>query len=179
VIHAIVDRKRDVRVDAIHVRNKFITARELLDLVVWYIARGGRVIVNTRADVALAAGAAGVHLPAGSFAPRELRAITPPGFLIGVSSHSRDDLQRAQDEGADYAYLSPVFAPLSKQDVRTPIGLAGFSQAIAGIQIPVFALGGVTPGRLSECLAAGAAGIAGISLVDLLEAPDTDRIAAP
>jgi thiamine-phosphate pyrophosphorylase len=178
-MHAIVDRRRSVRADAIHVRNKSASARELLDLARWYVARGARVIVNTRADVALAAGAAGVHLPSGSFAPRELRAITPPGFLIGVSCHSRADVERAQAEGADYAYLSPVFSPQSKPDARTPLGLEGFAAAIRGLTLPVFALGGVTPARLSECLAAGAAGIAGIGLVDLLEAPDADGIAAP
>jgi thiamine-phosphate pyrophosphorylase len=179
VIHAIVDRKREVRSDTIHVRNKTATARELLEVVKWYVSRGDRVIVNTRADVALIAGAAGVHLPSGSFAPREIRAIAPPGFVIGVSCHSREDLERAQVEGADYAYLAPVFAPLSKQDSRSPLGLDGFAAAIRGLTIPVFALGGLTPDRLSECLAAGAAGIAGISLVDLLEAPHPDWIAAP
>lgn len=177
VIHAIVDRRRGVRADVIHVRNKSATARELLELVKWYVARGDRVLVNTRADVALAAGAAGVHLPSGSLAPRELRRIAPDGFLIGVSCHSREDLERAQTEGADYAYLSPVFAPLSKQDVRPPMGLDAFAEAVRGLRIPVIALGGVTPARLHDCLAAGAAGIAGIGLVDFLEAPDADRIA--
>ena len=137
------------------------------------------MIVNMRADIALAAGAAGVHLPSGSFAPRELRTITPPGFLIGASCHSREDLERAQAGGADYAYLSPVFAPLSKDDSREPLGLATFAERIRGLTIPIFALGGVTPARLSECLAVGAAGIAGIGLVDLLETPDADGIATP
>lgn len=179
MIHAIVDRRRNVRAEVIHVRNKNATARELLELTKWYVARGDLVVVNTRADVALVAGAAGVHLPSDSFPPFELRAIAPPGFLIGVSCHNRGDLERAQAQGADYAYLSPVFAPRSKDDVRAPLGLDGFAAAIRGLTIPAFALGGVTPDRLSECLAAGAAGIAGIGLVDLLETPDADRIAAP
>lgn len=179
MIHAIVDRRRNARADVIHVRNKIIPARELFELAKWYVNRGDRVVVNTRADIALAAGAAGVHLPSGSFAPRELRPIVPAGFLIGVSCHSREDVERAQAEGADYAYLSPVFAPLSKQDARAPLGLEGFAAAIRGLTIPVFALGGATPERLGECLAAGAAGIAGIGLVDLLEAPDANRITAP
>jgi thiamine-phosphate pyrophosphorylase len=179
VIHAIVDRRRNVRADVIHVRNKNATARELLELVGWYVARGDRVVVNTRADIAMAAGAAGVHLPSGSFAPQELRVIAPRGFTIGVSCHNRDDLRRAADEGADYAYLSPVFAPISKQDSRPLLGLDGFAAAITGVAIPVFALGGMTPDRLSDCLAVGAAGIAGIGLVDLLKAPDADRIVPP
>lgn len=178
VIHAIVDRRRNVRTDVIHVRNKRAPARELFELVSWYVTRGDQVVVNARADVALAAGASGVHLPSGSLAPRELRRIVPHGFLIGVSCHSREDLERAEAQGADYAYLSPVFAPLSKDDSRQTLGLDGFAAEVRGLTIPVFALGGVTPGRLGECLAAGAAGIAGISLVDLLEAPDANRIAA-
>ncbi len=176
MIHAIVDRARVFEADVVHVRNKNITARALLDLTRWYVAFGRTVVVNTRADVALAAGAAGVHLPSGSFAPSELRALTPNGFLIGVSCHNRADLERAQAAGADYAYLSPVFAPLSKAGTRQPLGLDGFERLVRGLTIPVLALGGVTPARLDDCLAAGAAGIAGIGLVDLLETPDANGI---
>lgn len=169
MIHAIVDRTRDVPgADFVHVRNKKLEARELLALVRWYVERGYRVIVNTRTDVAIAVGAAGVHLPSDSLRAATVRKVVPDGFLIGVSCHSREELLRAQDDGADYAYLSPVFAPLSKGYDQPVLGINGFRKTIRGLSIPVIALGGITPERISECLDAGANGVAGISLVDLL-----------
>jgi thiamine-phosphate pyrophosphorylase len=169
VIHAIVDRALEVLADYVHVRNKEIEPRELLALTRWYVGRGHRVIVNTQADIAMAAGAAGVHLPSGSFAPSRLRLVVPPGFLVGVSCHSREELEQAEEEGADYAYLSPVFRPLSKAYDLTPLGLDGFSRMISGLRMPVIALGGITPERIDECLRAGAAGAAGITLAERLK----------
>jgi thiamine-phosphate pyrophosphorylase len=164
IVHAIVDSFHEVRADVVHVRNKEIEARELWAIARAYAAQGLRVIVNTRCDVALAAGASGLHLPAGSIAPSRWRAIVPQGFSIGVSCHTRVDLERAQAEGADYAYLSPVFAPLSKPDPRPPLGWDGFSRTIEGLTIPVLALGGMTLDRRDAAARAGAAGIAGITL---------------
>jgi thiamine-phosphate pyrophosphorylase len=164
VIHLIVDERREIRADVIHTRAKIASARDQLALARWYVDRGARVIVNSRADIAVAAGAAGLHLPSNSLAPNELRRIVPAGFLIGVSCHSREELERAEREGADYAYLSPVFSPLSKPDDRPPLGLDGFAATIVGLRIPVLALGGITPERIPDCLRAGAAGVAGITL---------------
>lgn len=169
MIHAIVDGVREVRgADFIHVRNKELDALDLLKTVSWYVERGHRVIVNTRTDVAIAGGAAGVHLPSHSLLPSTVRRIAPSGFLIGISCHSREDLLRAQGEGADYAYLSPVFAPISKVDTTPPLGIDGFRRAIEKLTIPVLALGGITPSRIEECLRAGAAGVAGITLAGKL-----------
>jgi thiamine-phosphate pyrophosphorylase len=165
LLHLIVDRPRTLSSPGtVHVRNKQIDAGELLGVVRHYQAQGRTVLVNSRVDVALAAGAAGVHLPSDSIAPSRWRKLVPPGFLLGVSCHNRQDLERAQAEGADYAYLSPVFAPLSKPDDRPPLGLDGFQQLIAGLTMPVLALGGITWAHQAACEAAGAAGIAGISL---------------
>lgn len=166
VIHAIVDSAKNVRADFIHVRNKQATARELLEIVRHY--RGQRVIVNSRMDVALAAGAVGLHLASDAPSPAEFRGIAPPGFLIGVSCHNREDLERAEAEGADYAYLSPVFQPLSKAVVGPVLGLEGFARSIEGLRIPVLALGGITMERIPLCIASGAAGVAGISLAETL-----------
>lgn len=169
VIHVIVDRVREVRgADFIHVRNKELDAIDLLKIVRWYVEQGHRAIVNTRTDVAIAGGAAGVHLPSHSLVPSTVRRITPPEFLIGISCHSREDLLHAQGEGADYAYLSPVFTPLSKADATPPLGIDGFRRAVEGLTIPVLALGGITPDRIQECLRAGAAGVAGITLTGKL-----------
>lgn len=153
-------------VDWIQVRDKELSARELLAVVKTVVAKGPKVIVNTRMDVALAAGASGLHLPAHSIEPCRFRAIAPPGFLIGVSCHSVDEVRAAEQEGADYVVFGPVFAPLSKASDLSPRGLARLSEAVRAVKIPVLALGGITRDNAIPCQHAGAAGIAAISLFE-------------
>src|SRR3954453_17546865 len=109
-------------VDFIQIREKDLNARDLLALTRQAVAAVApwptRILVNARLDVALAASAHGVHLPANSIPPIELRRVTPGGFLIGVSCHSLDDVQRA--ETADFVVYGPVFASPGKS---TPVGL--------------------------------------------------------
>jgi len=153
----------------IQIREKDLSARALFELVEAALKlpnpHGSQFLVNTRADVAIAAGAAGVHLPAGSPLARIWRR---PGFLvdflIGVSCHSVDDVRQAEIEGADYAVFGPVFPPRSKTTRAKPRGLDDLRRAAAAVKIPVLALGGVTRENGDACVAAGAAGIAGISL---------------
>lgn len=159
-----IERALALGADAIQIREKDLPARELVSVVRSVVAVGARVLVNSRVDVALACGAHGVHLPGGSIAPSEWRRIVPPEFLIGVSTHSVNEVRRAEAEGADFAVFSPVFEPLSKASYGPPQGLARLAEAARAVRIPVLALGGVTEANAPDCLAAGAAGVAGISL---------------
>ncbi|GIU79284.1 MAG: putative thiamine-phosphate synthase 2 [Bryobacteraceae bacterium] len=163
---SIIERNARSGIEWIQIREKDLDARSLAALVEQALLRAGRtrILVNSRADVALACGAAGLHLPADAPPPSVWRPICPPGFLIGVSCHGIDDLIEAERRGADYAFFSPVFRPLSKDDPRPVHGLEGLRRACSAVRIPVLALGGITPENAPLCLAAGAAGVAGITL---------------
>jgi thiamine-phosphate pyrophosphorylase len=164
----IIARVLSEGVDYVQIREKDLDARELLVLVRRALALpnpcGARFLVNSRLDVALAAGAGGVHLPSGSVAPRVLQALVPRGFVFAVSTHSVEQLRAAEAGGASFALFSPIFWTESKAEFGAPQGLAKLREAAAAVSIPVLALGGVTWENAPECLAAGAAGIAGIKL---------------
>ena len=155
-------------VEWIQIREKDLSARELFDLTALVLGlpnpHRSKILVNSRVDVALAAGSNGAHLPGGSPAPQRWRACSPKGFLIGVSCHTLDEVRAAEQEGADYMVFGPVFAPRSKAQGLGPRGMDALAEAARAVRIPVLALGGITHENARDCMRAGAAGVAAISL---------------
>jgi thiamine-phosphate pyrophosphorylase len=159
-------------VDWIQIREKDLPARELFDLTRQCVALAGartRILVNDRLDVALAAGAAGVHLGRESATASEVKrwclaGHAPQGFLVGVSCHSLDEALAAERDGADYIFFGPVFATPSKEAFGPPQGIARLAEVCRTVRIPALAIGGIAPENAAECLRAGAAGIAAIRL---------------
>jgi thiamine-phosphate pyrophosphorylase len=168
-----IARAAEAGVDAIQLREKDLTGKVLLDLATAANARAeGKLIINDRLDVALAAGAAGVHLGGGSVpvsAVTRLRGTgggraLPEGFLVGRSCHSLEEAQEAERAGADYIYFGPVFPTPSKARFGPPQGVSALQAVCRSVRIPVFAIGGITLENAGTCVAAGAAGLAAIRL---------------
>ena len=130
------------------------------------VARGTRslILVNERFDVALAAGAAGVHLRGSSAPAPAVRRHLPPGFLVGRSVHGAEEAARvAAAGGVDYLTLGTVYASASKPG-RRPCGADALAAVARAVRLPVLAIGGVTVDNMREVLDAGAAGAAAIGL---------------
>jgi thiamine-phosphate pyrophosphorylase len=156
-------------VQLIQIREKRLTARNCFELTraVVAIARGSetRVLVNGHAGIAIAAEADGVHLTTSSITADVIRKTWGAKFMIGVSTHSLAEVRNAESQGADFAVFGPIFSTSSKTQYGRPLGpslLAQAAQDVAPFQL--LALGGISIENAKECLNAGAAGIAGISL---------------
>ena len=123
-----------------------------------------RVMVNDRLDVAVAAGAHGVHLRADSMPASRVRAECPPGFLVGRSVHSRDEAVQAEAKGGlDYLIFGTLFPTRSKPG-RPAVGPEALAGVVRAVRLPVLAVGGITADNLSDVGAAGAAGYASIGM---------------
>lgn len=155
-------------VSLVQIREKRLSARGLFDLVLKSAAitkeTGTRLLVNDRADVALASGADGVHLTGASVRPEIIRKAFGSDFLIGVSTHSFDEVLSAHQGGADFATYGPVFASPGKGE---PTGLEELSRVCNGAaDFQVLALGGVDEDNIAGVLETGAAGFAAIRFLN-------------
>ena len=153
-------------VRALQIREKDLNPNDLLamalevkPLVQRYHAK---LFINDRADIAVMAGADGVHLTETSIQAREVKN-SFPDLIVGVSTHSIKGARRAETQGADFITFSPIYATPSKANYGPPQGLDLLRQVTQAVHLPVLALGGISPHRVPECLEQGAFGVAVIS----------------
>lgn len=148
-------------VDAVQLREKDMSANALLavarELREVTRAYGAAFIVSSRIDVALAAAADGAHLPAAMPDVTAARSVLGEERLVGVSTHGVAEVVTARRAQADYVTFGPVYATPSKAPYGKPLGLGPLRDACAAASaMPVFAVGGITPQRVREVVAAGA-----------------------
>ena len=164
---------------SVQVRLKTATPRQVVDITRSIIARVDvPVIVNDRADIALAAGAAGVHVGEADLPAVAVRRFAPPGFIIGASLGSDAEVTNAKD--ADYVGIGPVYGSETKTDAGDAIGVEGFKRLAALVEHPAVAVGGITPDRALQITVNGAAGGAVINAIFSADDPEraTREIAA-
>jgi thiamine-phosphate pyrophosphorylase len=166
----IVQAALDAGAPAIQLRDKSATAADLLrqarTLLPRTRAAGALLFINDRLDVALAAGADGVHLGPDDLPVTAARRTAPPGFLVGCSTDDPDVARRAEADGADYIGCGAVFGTRTKTEVGTErIGVQRLDEVAAAVTIPVVGIGGITTGNVAGVAASRAAGAAVVSAV--------------
>ena len=156
---------------SVQVRLKGASPRQVVEITRTIIARVKvPVIVNDRADIALAAGAAGVHVGEADLPVEAIRRFAPAGFIIGASLGSDAEVPNAKN--ADYVGIGPVFGSESKSDAGTAIGINGFERLKALVDHPAVAVGGITADRAMQIVMHGAAGVAVINAIFSAEDPE-------
>ncbi|HVB38234.1 MAG TPA: thiamine phosphate synthase [Vicinamibacterales bacterium] len=164
-----IDDAARAGVDLIQIRERDLEAGPLAALVTraMTLVRGTRtkILVNERVDVALVAGAHGVHLRSASMDARRVRSLAPAGFLIGRSVHGAAEAARIADEGGvDFLVLGTIFPTRSKPAGHPTLGVQVLESVTRRVAVPVLAIGGVTLDRVPAVAKAGAAGVAAIGL---------------
>lgn len=166
---------------AVQVRAKEYSDRDVFDLTLRLLemsaATGSLVLVNDRVDVALAAGADGVHLGVTDLPVERVREVVPRGFLVGVTARDVAAARRAEAAGADYLGVGPAYATTTKEGLPDPLGPEGVAAVAAATDLPVIAVGGVDASRVPRLLAAGAHGVAVVGALSSAEDPAVEAAA--
>jgi thiamine-phosphate pyrophosphorylase len=149
---------------SVQVRLKRATPREVVEITKAIVSKVPvPVIVNDRADIALAAGAAGVHVGEADLPVIAIRRFAPVSFIIGASLGAEAELANAKE--ADYVGIGPLFATDTKGDAGKAIGIEGFRKLAGLAGRPAVAVGGLSADRAAQVMAAGAAGVAMINAI--------------
>ena len=153
-------------VRCLQLREKSLNSKDLLTLALEVkplVQRyNAKLFINDRADIAVMAGADGVHLTEASVQASEVKNNFPE-LIVGVSTHSLEGARLAETQGADFITFSPIYETPSKTSYGPPQGLDPLRQVTQSARLPVLALGGITLHRVPECLEHGAFGVAVIS----------------
>ena len=164
---------------AVQLREKHADSREFLALARALVSRlqpmGIPLIVNDRADIALAAGAAGLHVGQSDLPPEDARRLMGENAIIGLSVETREELLAAEKLDIDYVGISPVFATPTKTDTREPWGLSGLRWAREHSPLTLVAIGGIHRENAAAVLEAGAHSLAVVS--EICSAPDPEKAA--
>ncbi len=131
------------------------------------------LIINDRLDVALAIGADGVHLGQSDMHIGDARRLVGEKMIIGISAENLNDAIVAEQEGADYIGISPVFSTDTKVDTAAPLGLEGISWIRRAVNLPLVGIGGINAGNVREIICAGADGVAVVSAIVSADCPQT------
>ncbi len=166
---SVLDLATRAGVRAVQLRERDLGTRELLALAEpiqrTLAVQGAKLLINDRVDLAMALPSSGVHLRETSLPPAVVRRMLASDQLLGVSVHSVDGARAAEDQGADFVVLGPVYETPSKREFGAPLGLRVLESAASRVCIPIFGIGGVTAARAREMRRAGAYGAAVISAV--------------
>ncbi|RKU17419.1 thiamine phosphate synthase [Candidatus Poribacteria bacterium] len=163
----VVSEILDVGVKAIQLREK-----DLADVALFKLAKpisdlcqthNAHLFINTNTKIAVEVGAAGVHLPDIDKSVTEVKAQLGGDFLIGCSIHDVDAAKKREIQGADFITYSPIYPTVNKPQYGPAVGVKNLEKLVKQVHLPVFALGGITPARVGECLGAGASGVAVMS----------------
>ncbi len=164
-------------VPAVQLRERELSSRDLLRLAKTVhqltTAHGAQLLINDRVDVAMAFDGVGVHLRANSLPVAAAKQILGTQRLIGISTHSVEEVVRAEAEGADYVVLGPIYATPTKAIYGAPLGVGILEEACRLVRVPIIGIGGVTAARVDEMRRAGAFGVAVVAAV--LDAVDVKR----
>jgi thiamine-phosphate pyrophosphorylase len=135
------------------------------------------LVINDRADLALAVGAGGVHIGAEDLPVDVVRRLVGPTSLVGGTARNADRARLLVAAGASYLGVGPVYATTSKVGLPTPLGLSAISSVAAAVSVPVIAISGVTVERVAELVAAGAHGVAVIGAISRAVDPAAATVA--
>ena len=173
-LYDVIRNLLDVGVSAIQLREKDLSDAKFIKLAhpIYKLCHAytAQLFINSRIEIAADFGVEGIHLPGDLSPVNEVIERTDGRFIIGCSVHTLDEAKTREMEGADFITYSPIYPTMSKPGYGPAVGLDNLRKVTEAVKIPVFALGGITPDRVSECIDAGAYGVAVMSGV---MSPDT------
>jgi len=175
-LYHVVEQALRGGVDAVQLRDKQAPEEEVAEAGE-ELARlvhnfGGRLFINSFVDAALSSGADGLHLVSKGVDYKAVKKKVGSGLIIGASSHSVEEAAGIEKAGLDYAIIGPIYPTPSKVGMGEPLGVGGLAEISAQVNIPLIAIGGITPKRVPEVVGAGASGVAVMGYILNSREPD-------